>query len=69
MRRRIHELPALMSWLRRDTLHVEGCRGKDALCREIERAGLQEEIRVVETGCLGPCDDGPVIVVTRKGRV
>jgi NADH:ubiquinone oxidoreductase subunit F (NADH-binding)/(2Fe-2S) ferredoxin len=40
---------------------------KDALCREIERAGLQEEIRVVETGCLGPCDDGPVIVVYPEG--
>src|SRR5690554_5787488 len=40
---------------------------KDALCREIERAGLQEEVRVVETGCLGPCDDGPVIVVYPEG--
>src|SRR5690554_280581 len=40
---------------------------KDALCREIELAGLQEEIRVVETGCLGPCDDGPVIVVYPEG--
>ncbi|NLW08952.1 MAG: NADH-quinone oxidoreductase subunit NuoF [Firmicutes bacterium] len=40
---------------------------KDALCREMERAGLQEEIRVVETGCLGPCDDGPVIVVYPEG--
>ncbi len=40
---------------------------KDTLCREIERAGLQEEVRVVETGCLGPCDDGPVIVVYPEG--
>src|SRR5690554_6188897 len=40
---------------------------KEALCREIDRAGLGEEIRVVETGCLGPCDEGPVIVVYPEG--
>lgn len=40
---------------------------KDALGREIDRAGLGDEIRVVETGCLGPCDEGPVIIVYPEG--
>ncbi|NLG85140.1 MAG: NADH-quinone oxidoreductase subunit NuoF [Firmicutes bacterium] len=45
-----------------------GCRGvKDALVAEIERQGLTDEIKVVETGCLGPCDRGPVLVVYPEG--
>ncbi|MGQ9780377.1 MAG: NADH-quinone oxidoreductase subunit NuoF [Bacillota bacterium] len=45
-----------------------GCRGvKDALVAEIERQGLAEEVKVVETGCLGPCDRGPVLVVYPEG--
>ena len=30
---------------------------------EIEKNGLSEEINVVETGCMGPCELGPVMVV------
>lgn len=45
-----------------------GCRGvKDALIAEIDRQGLAEEIKVVETGCLGPCDRGPIVVVYPEG--
>lgn len=45
-----------------------GCKAvRDALIAEIERFGLQDEIRVVETGCLGPCDMGPIIVVYPEG--
>jgi len=38
-----------------------------ALQREIERQGLSEEVKVIETGCLGPCAVGPVAVVYPDG--
>lgn len=45
-----------------------GCKAvKDALVDEIARYGLEKEVRVVETGCMGPCDLGPVIVVYPEG--
>jgi len=34
-----------------------------ALREQIERQGLQEEIKVIESGCLGPCAVGPVAAV------
>lgn len=40
---------------------------KETLLREINRYELSEEVRVVETGCLGPCDEGPVIVIYPEG--
>ena len=47
-----------------------GCRAvKDALIMEIEAQGLSSEIRVLETGCLGPCDQGPVIVIYPEGVI
>ncbi|HBT16460.1 MAG TPA: NADH-quinone oxidoreductase subunit F, partial [Firmicutes bacterium] len=42
---------------------------KDLLLKEIERYQLSDEIRVVETGCLGPCDDGPVLIVYPEGAM
>jgi NADP-reducing hydrogenase subunit HndC len=36
---------------------------KSALTKELRDHGLAEEVRVVETGCIGCCDLGPVIVV------
>ncbi|MGE5598600.1 MAG: NADH-ubiquinone oxidoreductase-F iron-sulfur binding region domain-containing protein [Bacteroidota bacterium] len=45
-----------------------GCRPvKDALLAELERQGLQNEVRVVETGCVGRCDLGPVVLVYPEG--
>jgi len=45
-----------------------GCQAvKSALVESIDRLGLQREIKVVETGCMGPCDLGPVIVVYPEG--
>ncbi|MGE5560842.1 MAG: NADH-quinone oxidoreductase subunit NuoF [Chloroflexota bacterium] len=45
-----------------------GCKVvEDALIREIGRHGLEKEIRVIETGCMGPCDLGPVIVIYPEG--
>ncbi len=49
---------------------LKGCKAvRDALIDELKRRGLDEEIRVVETGCLGPCDLGPVIVVYPEGTL
>jgi (2Fe-2S) ferredoxin len=49
---------------------LEGCRAvRDALIGELKRLGLDEEVRVIETGCLGPCDLGPVIVVYPEGTL
>ena len=40
-----------------------GCRAvADALRRELARHGLDREIQVVETGCVGSCDLGPVMI-------
>jgi NADH-quinone oxidoreductase subunit F len=40
---------------------------KKKLQEEIEKAGLTEEINLVETGCMGPCELGPVMVVYPDG--
>jgi NADP-reducing hydrogenase subunit HndC len=45
-----------------------GCKDvQQALLDEIEKTGLNTEIKVVETGCIGTCDLGPVIVVYPEG--
>ncbi len=36
---------------------------RDALRDELKKRGLDEEIKIVETGCIGPCDLGPVMLV------
>jgi NADP-reducing hydrogenase subunit HndC len=47
---------------------LKGSRAvQTALEDEIERAGLQNEVKVVETGCLGISDKGPVMVVYPEG--
>lgn len=40
---------------------------KGALAAELKKLGLDEEIRIVETGCMGPCDLGPVLLVHPDG--
>ncbi|MCD6135909.1 NADH-quinone oxidoreductase subunit NuoF [Candidatus Bipolaricaulota bacterium] len=40
---------------------------RDALSREIDENGLSNEIRIVETGCMGPCELGPVMLVYPDG--
>ena len=40
---------------------------KKKLLEEIEKNGLGEEINLVETGCMGPCELGPVMVVYPDG--
>ena len=36
---------------------------RDALVRSIEANGLSDEVKVIETGCMGSCDQGPVMLV------
>jgi NADH-quinone oxidoreductase subunit F len=40
---------------------------KKKLIEEIEKNGLSAEINLVETGCMGPCELGPVMVVYPDG--
>ena len=40
---------------------------RDALLAELKKQGLENEIEVVETGCMGRCDTGPVSLVHRDG--
>ena len=40
---------------------------KDALAHELKGRGLDGEIAIIETGCMGPCDLGPVMLVYPDG--
>jgi len=40
---------------------------KEALEKEITKRGLDQEVRVIETGCNGFCAQGPVMVVQPEG--
>ena len=40
---------------------------KEKLLAEIEKHNLQDEINIIETGCMGPCDFGPVMMVYPEG--
>lgn len=40
---------------------------REALEAEIAAKGIGREIKVVVTGCMGPCDLGPIIVVYPEG--
>ncbi len=40
---------------------------RDALQQELERRGLAEEVKIIETGCNGFCAVGPVMLVQPEG--
>jgi len=40
---------------------------KNKLTEEINEKGLTEEVNLIETGCMGPCQLGPVMVVYPDG--
>ena len=45
-----------------------GCKAVQSTLQEhIDKNGLGEEVKVVETGCMGPCDLGPVIMIFPDG--
>ena len=41
----------------------------DALTKELARRGLTDKVQVVETGCHGLCQEGPIVVVHPRGRL
>lgn len=58
--------------------HVLVCSGAGCIssgCREVYQAlkecvgnqGLDKEVKIVQTGCMGPCDMGPVIIIYPDG--
>lgn len=40
---------------------------KEKLLQEIVKRELSDEINIIETGCMGPCDYGPVMMVYPEG--
>jgi len=40
---------------------------KDKLLKVLEEKDLSSEINIIETGCMGPCDYGPVMMVYPEG--
>jgi NADH:ubiquinone oxidoreductase subunit F (NADH-binding)/(2Fe-2S) ferredoxin/Pyruvate/2-oxoacid:ferredoxin oxidoreductase delta subunit len=40
---------------------------RQQLAEELRKHGLDKEVRIVETGCMGPCDLGPVMLVHPDG--
>jgi NADH-quinone oxidoreductase subunit F len=40
---------------------------KDALVKSLEDCNLSDSVQVIETGCIGTCDLGPVMVVSDPG--
>ena len=45
-----------------------GCREiRDAVVNKIIEQGLQDEVKVIETGCVGSCDLGPLALIYPEG--
>ena len=41
-----------------------GCKKvKEAFLAQLEEKALSDDVKVVETGCIGSCDLGPVMVI------
>jgi (2Fe-2S) ferredoxin len=60
--------------------HVLVCKGTgcnasgsssvfDALGEEIRKRGLDQEVALVETGCHGMCEMGPIVVIYPEGSL
>ncbi len=48
--------------------YSSGCRAvQDALASELKKRNLDKEVQMVVTGCMGPCDLGPVILIHPDG--
>jgi NADH:ubiquinone oxidoreductase subunit F (NADH-binding)/(2Fe-2S) ferredoxin len=49
---------------------LEGCKPiKEAFIAALESKNLSNEIKVIETGCLGPCSHGPALIVYPEGTM
>lgn len=48
-------------------LSSHGLEIKTALAKKINEMGLEKKVKIVETGCMGPCQEGPLIYVLPDG--
>jgi NADH-quinone oxidoreductase subunit F len=45
-----------------------GCREiRDAIVQKVSEKGLQDEVKIIETGCIGSCDLGPLALIYPEG--
>jgi len=45
-----------------------GCRQiRDAIVNKVVEEKLQDEIKIIETGCIGSCDLGPLVLIYPEG--
>ena len=45
-----------------------GCHAvQDVLASELKKRNLDKEVQMIVTGCMGPCDLGPVILIHPDG--
>ncbi len=45
-----------------------GCREiRDAIVHKVAEKGLQDEVKIIETGCIGSCDLGPLALIYPEG--
>jgi NADH-quinone oxidoreductase subunit F len=45
-----------------------GCREiRDAIVQKVAEKGLQDEVKIIETGCIGSCDLGPLALIYPEG--
>ncbi len=45
-----------------------GCRKiRDAIVAGVENHGLKQEVKVIETGCIGSCNLGPLVLINPEG--
>ena len=45
-----------------------GCREiRDAIVHKVKEKGLQDEVKIIETGCIGSCDLGPLALIYPEG--
>ncbi|MCI7346127.1 MAG: NADH-quinone oxidoreductase subunit NuoF [Eubacterium sp.] len=40
---------------------------REAMAKELELAGLSDEVKIVQTGCFGLCANGPIMIVYPEG--
>ena len=40
---------------------------REAMAKELELAGLSDEVKIVQTGCFGLCANGPIMIIYPEG--
>ena len=42
---------------------------REAMAKELELAGLSDEVKIVQTGCFGLCANGPIMIIYPEGTL